>query len=712
MTFLQTRVDDELSILEVLQTNGNSPGLDKGEWNALIGIITAIIGNILISFALNIQRYAHIRLNRERDRRQRPWRNGKAKTNGEVGYGSDQARIAEHRAALNLNAPTEDEDDAAHQQKYHSGRTADCSTSAGGSRDSSTSSGSTIMQEKTEDGPSENTTYLKSPYWWAGILLMTVGEAGNFLAYGFAPASIVSPLGVVALVSNCIIAPCLLKERFRKRDLLGVIVAVAGAVTVVLSAKTSETKMGPEDLWTAMTRWEFEVYLGITAALIVGLMWASGKYGGKSILIDLGLVGLFGESTLIRATVVLLTISKGGYTALSTKGVASLLSDTLWLSLTFPITYLLLFILIASALLQIRYVNRALQRFDSTQVIPTQFVLFTLSVIIGSAILYRDFESATLDRVGKFVGGCALTFLGVYLITSGRSREGDDEDTEDEEQTIGLIDEEGQHEEVAADDADGDSSRRRSNISLTFSDATPISQRRLSCQQSSGQNTSSRIPRRFNSNASFSGTRPMSPSETNPDSPLLQNPWASTEQLSVRNPLPSAISSPAVPTVAQADRPFASRGKSQQLEPPRANRPPTLTRNSIARMMPGPLASPLSSSLSAIVADNLRRGLDSPTRPRRRRGLSGLGESRSQRRIGGLASEETPLTQSGQRVVPAVTEALQRSASGRMARSQSISFGDVFNFTKGTRGDAHSEATAEGSSESGGGGTDRPDSGR
>lgn len=63
--------------------------------------------------------------------------------------------------------------------------------------------------------------------------------------------------------------------------------------------------------------------------------------------------------------------------------------------------------------MQIRYVNRALQRFDSTQVIPIQFVLFTISVIIGSAVLYRDFESATGDRIGKFVGGCLLTFLGV-----------------------------------------------------------------------------------------------------------------------------------------------------------------------------------------------------------------------------------------------------------------------------------------------------------
>ena len=124
---------------------------------------------------------------------------------------------------------------------------------------------------------------------------MTIGEAGNFLAYGFAPASIVSPLGVVALVSNCIIAPCLLKERFRQRDFWGVVVAVGGAVTVVFSANNSEQKMGPHEVWSAISRWEFELYLGITSTMIIILMFASGKYGNKSILIDLGLVGLYGN---------------------------------------------------------------------------------------------------------------------------------------------------------------------------------------------------------------------------------------------------------------------------------------------------------------------------------------------------------------------------------------------------------------------------------
>jgi uncharacterized membrane protein len=124
---------------------------------------------------------------------------------------------------------------------------------------------------------------------------MCLGETGNFLAYGFAPASIVSPLGVVALISNCIIAPCLLKEKFRQRDFWGVLVAVAGAVVVVLSAKSSEEKIGPHEIWVMITRWEFLLYLALSIILIIVLMWASGTYGPRSILIDIGLVALFGK---------------------------------------------------------------------------------------------------------------------------------------------------------------------------------------------------------------------------------------------------------------------------------------------------------------------------------------------------------------------------------------------------------------------------------
>lgn len=34
---------------------------------------------------------------------------------------------------------------------------------------------------------------------WFGFLLMNIGEMGNFISYGFAPASVVAPLGTVRI---------------------------------------------------------------------------------------------------------------------------------------------------------------------------------------------------------------------------------------------------------------------------------------------------------------------------------------------------------------------------------------------------------------------------------------------------------------------------------------------------------------------------------
>ncbi len=272
-------------------SDDSDTGSKLREWSSLIGIVTAIVGNILISFALNIQRYAHIRLAREQEEQKKPWNKSNPKS-VRRGYGTQQSNIAEDRIKANLNAPLDDEQPTNGQNPTEYIHVPGAHN---GSLHSRSSSESTIKQSEKPKPQAERKTYLKSPYWWIGIILMIAGEAGNFIAYGFAPASIVSPLGVVALVSNCIIAPCLLHERFRQRDFWGVVVAIGGAVTIVLSAKNSETKMGPHDVWAAITRWEFETYLGITAALIIVLMWASEKYGEKTILIDLGLVALCGD---------------------------------------------------------------------------------------------------------------------------------------------------------------------------------------------------------------------------------------------------------------------------------------------------------------------------------------------------------------------------------------------------------------------------------
>jgi len=279
------------------------PGSGHENWSSFIGITTAIVGNIMISFALNMQRYAHIRLSREWDEKERRRKKRRSGTGTSASESASPSSVERRDANLagKYHRPRETGyDNGIHEREdtedeYEAEETDGLLPRARRSRDSGNGSSRSLESEANGEEEFKQKSYLKSPYWWIGIILMVTGEAGNFLAYGFAPASIVSPLGVVALISNCIIAPFLLKERFRKRDGFGVLISVAGAVTVVLSASDHNPKLGPEEIWDLISRWEFETYLGITVVVIGGLMVASNRFGEKSILIDLGLVGLFGR---------------------------------------------------------------------------------------------------------------------------------------------------------------------------------------------------------------------------------------------------------------------------------------------------------------------------------------------------------------------------------------------------------------------------------
>ncbi|THH20132.1 hypothetical protein EW146_g1140 [Bondarzewia mesenterica] len=246
------------------------------------------------------------------------------------------------------------------------------------------------------------TDYLKSKLWWFGFLLMNVGELGNFISYAFAPASVVAPLGTFALIANCLFAPLLLGERFRKRDFVGITVAIIGAITVVLSSNTSDTRLSPSGLIQAITQRIFAVY---SIVYIVGAIVLAGLSERREwVLVDVGLCALF-----------------GGFTVLATKGVSTLLTME-WIEMfTEWITYPIILVLIGTGVGQIKYLNRALMRYDSKVVIPVQFVLFNLSAILGSAILYSDFRRAKFHQFVTFLYGCGATFAGVWIIAWGPS---------------------------------------------------------------------------------------------------------------------------------------------------------------------------------------------------------------------------------------------------------------------------------------------------
>ncbi|KND91487.1 NIPA-like protein 2 [Tolypocladium ophioglossoides CBS 100239] len=642
-----------------------SPGEALKNWSSLIGIVTAIVGNIFIALALNVQRYAHTLLHKERARiRQRAraalkraQSSAQSGPYGAVGGDAINGQSNGHGSDAAINGAN-----GAHGDLETDPLTASYQSSA-----------TTDVENGDDEQGQVATTYLKSPYWWLGQILITLGEMGNFLAYGFAPASIVSPLGVVALISNCIIAPVMFKEQFRVRDFWGVVIAVSGVVTVVLSAKTEETKLEPHDVWDAITTMAFEIYLGVTILLILILMWASSRYGRRTILIDLGLVGLF-----------------GGYTALATKGVSSMLSSTLWRAFATPVTYALILILLVTAVMQIRYVNKALQRFDSTQVIPIQFVLFTLCVILGSAILYRDFEKTTAKQAGKFVGGCLLTFFGVFLITSGRQQHNDEEDllSDDEgvEETIGLTHHEGTTPSPVP--AQGvptpkSQSRRSSRLSrVSFADTvkqgSPLSE------------------------ADFPSIR-HSGAESTPDllggesSPLLDNPWRQswdassspsrgTGTLSADSAL-AGLAVMSTPTTPMRDSPVPPAYPTDRPVTPRTNSGVSRT-TSHHRSKTFISPSPLSSTVTTVVKDAFLREDDNPLANR-----SSMRRIRSNIRASLFFNNEDDDCEDGRgrAIVPAsddllrstlqeqeADESLEEDPGRRRSRSVSDALGDFF----------------------------------
>ena len=117
-------------------------------------------------------------------------------------------------------------------------------------------------------------------------------------------------------------------------------------------------------------------------------------------------------------------IRTGGYTVVATKSVAELL-DQAFVScfgcmFTYWIFWVMLVMMVVTIVLQIRSLQEALQHFDSTVVIPANYVSFTIGTITTSGVIFDDFACMSAIDVVFFCIGCLLTFVGVYFITVGR----------------------------------------------------------------------------------------------------------------------------------------------------------------------------------------------------------------------------------------------------------------------------------------------------
>lgn len=325
--------------------------------------------------------------------------------------------------------------------------------------------------------------------------------------------------------------------------------------------------------------------------------------------------------------------------------------------------------------------------------------------------MYRDFERTSSEQAIKFVGGCLLTFFGVFLITSGRPRHDDEEETlsdaEGIEETIGLAEHGAtgpQTPRQSRRGSGGGGSRRSSRVSFKDSINKP-----LAALAGTGFPTL---------RAPAGSPISKSPLITEPEEDLPPPVEIFREaQPSTRARELSSETVPTISSVAVSDgelpadtQPLTTVTTTETIErpatPPRAQHLSSSRPHSHHFSMISP--SPFSSTVTAVVADKLLAHMDSPTTRRvgARRSRPGLRNSLfvPQDELEDEEGEGAGLSSAVERAAPLFEDDVvpdsdegKKSVRGR-ARSLSHTLGELFGVRKPrrvtlTEGEARGESS-------------------
>ncbi|KAK3920695.1 Magnesium transporter NIPA2 [Frankliniella fusca] len=244
--------------------------------------------------------------------------------------------------------------------------------------------------------------YLKDWMWWAGLITMGVGEACNFAAYAFAPASLVTPLGALSVLVSAILASYFLNEKLNLLGKLGCVLCILGSSVIVIHAPHEEEVESLSMLVEKLQEPSFIVFEVIIVILAFVLAFYVGPvYGHRYVVVY-----------------VLLCASVGSVTVLGCKGLGLALKEAIlgqgdnylasWLTPT------LLIIVVMCIMVQMNYLNRALDLFNTGIVTPVYYVLFTTFVVLASALLFREWENmSAVDFIGS---GCGFLIVIVSIV--------------------------------------------------------------------------------------------------------------------------------------------------------------------------------------------------------------------------------------------------------------------------------------------------------
>uniref|UniRef100_A0A915DUP2 Magnesium transporter NIPA2 n=1 Tax=Ditylenchus dipsaci TaxID=166011 RepID=A0A915DUP2_9BILA len=227
--------------------------------------------------------------------------------------------------------------------------------------------------------------YLREWLWWMGVITMGVGECCNFAAYTFAPASLVTPLGALSVLVTAVLSSKLLKERLHLH-------------CDTFSKEEEVSNMA--ELATKMKDAVFILYVVFVILVTLGIVfYLAPRYGRSNILVYIAVCSLIGSLSVI-----------------SVKGLGLAIKETITGSQQFTnmLTWFWLLSVIACVSVQLIYLNKSLDIYNTSMVTPIYYVFFTTFVILASSILYKEWSClGASDIIGNMIG-FLTTIIGIF----------------------------------------------------------------------------------------------------------------------------------------------------------------------------------------------------------------------------------------------------------------------------------------------------------
>ncbi|XP_058493457.1 magnesium transporter NIPA2 isoform X1 [Solea solea] len=244
--------------------------------------------------------------------------------------------------------------------------------------------------------------YLKEWLWWAGLLSMGAGEAANFAAYAFAPATLVTPLGALSVLVSAVLSSYFLSERLNLHGKLGCLLSILGSTNMVIHAPQEEEITSLEHMAKKLVDPGFFVFATLVIIVAVIFIFVVGpRHGQTNILVYITICSVIGALSVSCVKGLGIAIKE----AIAGKSVARN-----------PLAWLLLAALVACVSTQINYLNKALDIFNTSLVTPIYYVFFTTSVLTCSAILFKEWEHMEAGDVIGTLSGFLTIIVGIFLL--------------------------------------------------------------------------------------------------------------------------------------------------------------------------------------------------------------------------------------------------------------------------------------------------------